>query len=269
MGIRGVSTALYGWMERFAREGIEWDWDSLYGACADAGVDAVETDPFPEKLAILHRLGLQVSSSYVGIPLTVPFGEIDLDGRILPTAERLAGAGGTTLLLNADPIDWTGGAGKTVDEAKLQGENISRIAEHVKKLGLETALHNHSADHGDAQRDLESVVLHASEEVGLCIDTGWAVVAGHDPIEWALAYPSRVLAFHLRTNAGDAPAEDLTTGEPEIDVLLDAVPDFTGWVGLELWHPPSMTPRGSMVDAVRRSAALVRSLRGSRPRQAT
>lgn len=263
MRIRGVSTALYGWMERFAREGIEWNWDSLYGACADAGVDAVETDPFPEKLAILHRLGLRVSSSYVGIPLTVPFNEIDLAGRILPTAERLANAGGTTLLLNADPVEWGDGAAKTLNDAKLQGENISRIAEEVKKLGLETALHNHSADHDDAQRDLESVVLHASEDVGLCIDTGWAVVAGHDPIAWARAYPARVLALHLRTIAGDAPAEDLATGEPRINDLLDALPEFTGWVGIELWHPHSMNPRGRMVDAVRRSAELVRSLRGS------
>lgn len=260
MNILGVSTALYGWMERFARDGIEWNWESLYGACAQSGVDAVETDPFPHKLAILRRLGLRVSSSYVGIPLTVPFNEIDLDGRILPTADRLANAGGTVLVLNADPVDWNGRAPKSVDEAKLQGENISLIAERIEKLGLRTALHNHSSNHHDAQRDLESVVLHASAEVGLCIDSGWAVVAGHDPVAWARDHAARVLAFHLRTVVNGSPQEDLTTGDPDIAALFAAVPEFSGWLGLELWHPQPLEPRGSMVDAVGRSAGLVRSL---------
>ena len=98
--IRGVTTALYGWMERFARDGVEWDWDALYGACAESGVDAVETDAEPHKVAVARRLGLAVSSSYIGLPLHLPWEHLDTARTVLPIAQRLAAAGGTDLILN-------------------------------------------------------------------------------------------------------------------------------------------------------------------------
>ena len=159
--IRGISSCLYGWMERFSRDGVGWDWESLYQACADAGVDAVETDPQPEKLAITRRLGLQVSSSYIGLPFHLPFGELDADARIWPVAERLAHADGSDLVLNADQEDWSKPVPKTVDDLKRQGENLSHVAQRAAALGLRTSLHNHAHTFDDASGDLASVTEHA------------------------------------------------------------------------------------------------------------
>jgi sugar phosphate isomerase/epimerase len=247
---RGIATALYGWMERYAREGVEWDWERIYGDCAESGVDAVETDPLPEKVRILERLGLRVSSSYIGIPLDEPLPERVFDDSILPVARRLADAGGTTLVMNAD----------VSSTPEILGENLTRIAERVAPLGLEVALHNHADEPRRASAELSAVLDHA-DPVGLCIDTGWAVVSGHDPVAWAREHASRVKAFHLRTvDAAGTPVEDLTTGAPDIPSLLGAVPDFGGWLILELWHPEPLVPRASMIEATRRSVRLLRDL---------
>jgi inosose dehydratase len=259
---RGVSTALYGWMERYRRDGIQWDWATLYSTCAAAGVDAVETDPQPEKLAILRDLGLTVSGSYVGLPLTLPFERLDIESAVLPVAERLASAGGANLILNADQVDWSHPVDKTDDDARRQGENLSRIAELVAPLGLTAALHNHASERQNAQRDLDSVVQYADPAVGLCVDVAWAWVAGQDPVEWLQRYPERIRCFHLRNQRGPAPTEDLLDGELDIAALLAALPGYSGWLTLELWHPEEMTPQRSMLEDTRRSAEFLRGLPG-------
>jgi sugar phosphate isomerase/epimerase len=231
----GVATALYGWMERARRDGLEWDWRSLYTACAAAGVDGIETDPQPEKLAILRDLGLAVSGSYLGLPLAAP--ELDLDAAVLPLAERLAGAGGRVLTLNADPLP---GAGpRTADDARRQGERLSRAAELVRPLGLRVALHNH-ADRIE--------------------DVHWAAVAGHDPVAWAGEHADRVLGLHLRNGRGRVPTEDLADGDVDVAAVLAALPGYREWLTLELWHPDTMTPQRSMAEDTRRAADFLRAL---------
>jgi inosose dehydratase len=266
MRIRGISTGLYGWMERFARDGITWDWDSLYGACAESGVDAVETDALPEKLAIARAHGLRISASYVGIPLHLPIAELDIDTSVLPYADRLAAAGGSDLVLNADQADWSNPVEKTADDAKRQGANLALIAERVRGLGLSVSLHNHAHDSAGAALDLASVIEHSSDEVGLFIDAGWAAFAGHDPIEWVRRYPTRVRGFHLRNMADRLPTESVDEGELDIPALIAAADDagFTGWLTLELWHPEPLQPSRTMVEDTRRSADYLRGLVAAR-----
>ncbi|REE92727.1 sugar phosphate isomerase/epimerase [Paenibacillus taihuensis] len=263
--IKGFSTALYGWMERFKREGIEYDWHKLYRACAEAGAEAVETDAAPEKLAIARSYGLQVSASYIGIQLHHDFAKLDVDRSVLPWAERLAAAGGDVLLLNADRTQGSheGGADKTEDDFKRQGENMTRIAELIRsRFGLRTAMHNHAADSWHADGDLRSVLEYADASLGLCVDTGWAIAAGQDPIAWVRDFPERIYAYHFRNGHGSTPTEDLLEGDVNFPALLAAIhaSGYSGWLGLELWHPDSMTPERSMSEDFRRSIEYVRSL---------
>jgi sugar phosphate isomerase/epimerase len=261
MSPAGIATALYGWMERFGRDGVEWDWNSLYAACAASGVDAVETDPTPAKRAILDRLSLGVSSSYVGMPLTPRFADLEVAERVLPIARRLADSGGRVLVVNADPVAGEASPKSDADAAR-QGENLSRIADLVARLGLRVALHNHADSYDAAARDLSSVVDHADDGVGLCIDTGWAMTAGHDPCAWAREFSPRVLAVHLRNQRNAVPTDSLRDGDLDVDDFIAALDGFGGWLTLELWHPDAMTPRIGMREAVRESADLLRSLVG-------
>lgn len=257
---RPVATALYGWMERAKRDGVAWDWESLFAACAVTGVDGVETDPTPEELAILTRLGLRVSAAYVGLPLYLPFERLDLDAELLPVAERLADAGARDLILNVDQAEWSARVTRTAEHAKRTGDNLSRIADLVAPLGLRLALHNHADDAETARLDLDAVVEYADPIVGLCVDTGWALVAGHDPVDWVREHRDRVHALHLRNQHGRTPTEDLLEGDLDVPGLLAALGDFDGWLTLELWHPEPLRPERSMADDVRRSADYLRAL---------
>jgi len=257
---QGFATALYGWMERYKRDGVEWDWRRIYGDCAEAGVEAVETNPDDGRLAILRSLGLRVSASYVGLPLMLGYDALDVETAVMPAAERLARAGGTDLILNSDAPDWSVPVNKTTDDTERQGETLSRIAERVSSLGLAVSLHNHAANFADAQADLDSVVRYADPAVGLCVDIGWAHTAGHDPVAWLRDHPERIRGFHLRNQRDGVPTEELADGEIDIGALIEAAPGYTGWLTLELWHPGSMQPARSMIEDTRRSVDYLKEL---------
>ncbi|HET7629470.1 MAG TPA: sugar phosphate isomerase/epimerase family protein [Bacillales bacterium] len=262
MNILGYSTNMYGWTERWKRDGKAPDWDAIFRACAEASLDAVEIDASSDKLALARSHGLRVSATYVGLPLHVPFASIDADRNVRPFAERLAAAGGSDFLINADPLDWKQPAAKTESELMQQGENLSRIAEILKPYGLRLCMHNHAADRANAQGDLRSVTAYADPQVGLCVDIGWAHAAGCDPLAWARAHADRIFAFHFRNQVGVTPTEDLLEGEIDIAALM-ALPElnaYEGWLSLELWHPQSMQPKRTMTEDVRRSIRHLKTL---------
>lgn len=246
---------MYGWIERWKMDGKKPDWGEIFDACREAGLDAVEIDATPEKHRLARACGLSVSASYLGLPLHLPFEELDIHKTVLPFAERLAATEGTDLILNADPIDWKSPVQKTEEQFQYQGENLSRIAELVTPMGLEVCLHNHSTDSYTAEGDLRSVIDYADKNVGLCVDTGWAHVAGMNPIAWITSYPERIFAFHFRNHRGNVPTEDLLEGELDIEAVVDAAKaaDYEGWFSLELWHPEETRPERSMTEDVRRS----------------
>jgi inosose dehydratase len=262
MNIKGFSSNMYGWTERWKMDGKKPQWEEIFRACAEAGLDAVEIDADTEKLKLARSFGLAVSASYIGLPLHLPFSELKVENTVLPFAERLAAAKGSDLLLNADPISWKNVVHKSEDDFKQQGENLSRISELVTSLGLKVCLHNHAADNHNAKGDVRSVIRYADHHVGLCIDTGWAHVSGCNPIDWVTDYPDRVFAFHLRNQRGHVPTEDLLEGDINFISLLSsaAAAKYNGWLALELWHPQITQPVRTMKEDVERSLDYLRRI---------
>lgn len=260
MNIQGISSNMYGWVERWKRDGKKPEWEELFHACAEAGLDAVEIDADTEKLKLARSYGLAISASYIGLPLHVPFNDLEVEQSVLPFAERLAAAEGSDLLLNADPINWKHVIAKSEDHFKQQGENLSRISELVSPMGLKVCLHNHAADNHNARGDLRSVIQYADHSVGLCVDTGWSYVSGCNPIEWVNTYPDRIYAFHLRNHQGNVPSEDLLEGDIDFSALMASAASihYNGWLALELWHPENMQPSRTMSEDVQRSINYLR-----------
>lgn len=257
MVIKGISSNLWVWRERYARDGMETDWPRILAQCADAGLDAIELSEEADVADLAMGFGLRVSATYIGLPLHESGLAETIRRQVVPLAEQLARAGGRDVIINADPKgSWASPLPKTADEFKRQGENLSLIAELVAPLGLRTSLHNHAADWHNAEGDLHAVVRFASEQVGLCVDTGWAHVAGHDPLDWVSVYPDRIYAVHLRNQAGSVPTEDVHSGDLDMAEFLAHLhqADYDRWLTLELWHPDGMEPTGPYVDAVKRSA---------------
>ena len=262
MNILGFSSNMYGWVERWKTDGKTPEWNEIFRACAEAGLDAVEIDADPAKLQLARSYGLSVSASYVGLPLHVPFNQLEVERTVLPFAERLTAANGRDLILNADPVSWNTQAEKSEDQFKQQGENLTRICELVAPMGIKVCLHNHAADHHNAMGDLRSVIQYAESQVGLCVDTAWAYVSGCNPIEWINKYPERIYAFHFRNQNGNVPTEDLLEGDIDFASVLNAAAaaQYKGWLALELWHPGQTQPIRTMKEDVARSIDYLKSL---------
>ncbi|MCQ6562641.1 sugar phosphate isomerase/epimerase family protein [Paenibacillus mendelii] len=254
MMIKGFSTGMYGWHERYRLDQREDSWDDIFRECAEAGMNAVEIDPTPELVRLAKGYGLSVSGGYIGLNLHEPV--IPFEESVIPLIKGLAEAGGSDLVVNADPKGgWGVALPKTEDEFKRQGEHMSRIAAAAGEWGLKVSLHNHADEKHNAEGDLRSVIEYASADVGLCVDTGWAHVAGADPIEWIRTYPERIYAFHLRNQMGRIPTEDLLEGEIDMAKLARALTDigYSGWLAFELLHNEENRPVRTMIEDVRRS----------------
>ncbi len=263
MNIIGYSSNLYVWEQRYKADGRESSLETIIRDCAEAGLDAVEVAPRPETVALIRENGLNISGTYLGLALHEPYEALPIEGTVLSAANGLAANGGSDFILNANPKgEWTKPRQKTEEELKRQGDNLSRIARLVQPLGLKVSMHNHAAASLLAEGDLRSVVDYADPAVGLCVDTGWAHTAGHDPIDWVLRYPERITALHLRNQIGSTPTEDLLEGEIDINKLIRILNDnqYCGWMGLELWHPQKTNPQRSMIEDVKRSIQYLKSL---------
>lgn len=261
MNILGIASNLYGWQERYREEGKDMSYANIFRDLALAGYDAVEATADPETVALARACNLTISASYIGLPLHEAFAPGALEDKVLPTAILLAEAGGSDLLVNADPKGgWHASLPKDEEDSKRQGENLTRIATRLAPYGLNVCMHNHAADPHNANADLRSVVRHAGTEVGLCVDTGWALVSGCDPLDWVRRYPERIHALHLRNQHGPVPSEDLLEGDMDMAQFLRSLADlgYRGWLAMELWHPPATAPQRSMLEDARRSVNFVR-----------
>ncbi|WP_054026061.1 sugar phosphate isomerase/epimerase family protein [Bacillus sp. FJAT-28004] len=261
MIIKGFSIAIYSWQERYHFDQREFSWEEVFRECAEAGLNAVEFDPEPELLSLAQKYGISVSGSYMGLNLHEDV--IPLEETMKPLAERLAKAGGTDLVVNADPKGgWGVALPKTEDEFKRQGEHLSRIALIGEEWGLKVSLHNHADEKHNAEGDLRSVIEYASPNVGLCVDTGWAHVAGYDPTDWIRKYPDRIDAFHLRNQFGRIPSEDLLEGDINMQKLMQALAEteYNGWLSFELLHNAESQPVRTMKEDIKRSVDYLKLL---------
>ncbi|MBO7744719.1 sugar phosphate isomerase/epimerase [Paenibacillus sp. MWE-103] len=259
---KGFSTGLYGWQAEYWKAGREPALDEIFRACAQAGLQAVEADPTPDVLALAGRHGLAISGAYIGLPLHEPFERLNVQATVLPAAIRMAEAGGTDLVINADPKGgWDAPQPKTEDEFERQGDNLSRIATAAGGLGLTVSMHNHAADGHNAEGDLRSVIRYADDAVGLCVDTGWAHVAGMDPIGLLHRHPERIRAFHLRNQFGRVPSEELTEGDIDMKALLNAASEigYDGWLTFELLHEEETRAKRTLAEDTARSVAFLQA----------
>ena len=95
------------------------------------------------------------------------------------------------------------------DSRKGNIEFISKILPVLEKNGVTLALENIYGEengnaYGDAHHSSAEDLLYYTEVIdspylGICLDTGHAVIRGQKPVEMALAYGSKLKAVHLHT----------------------------------------------------------------------
>ncbi len=110
----------------------------------------------------------------------------------------------------------------------------------TEEYGINLAIHNHGKNHRYGTFALlDEAFSKTSNRQGLCLDSGWFIDAGEDPIEAVCRYRDRLYGVHLKDFAysADGKREDVIIGTGRLDLfaLLKALADegFEGYMSIE------------------------------------
>jgi inosose dehydratase len=272
---------------------------TVLAAIAEAGYAGTELGPpgwlgdGPAATELLGAHELELVAAYVPLHLSRAdaFGDdlAGLDATLDLVAESATGAALPRILL-ADAGDdperhayagrieahreaWLGDA-----RFALLAANVARAAERCRARGFEVAFHHHVGTHVETPREIARL-LDAIDVglVGLCFDTGHALVGGGEPRRLLADYAELVTHLHLKDVDGErlaalraaaAPFErmvaagvfcDLGAGAADVSGCLDDLRSagYDGWVVVEQDRAPGGRLEAA-VESARANRAFLR-----------
>jgi inosose dehydratase len=215
----------------------------LLRTVVELGYTGIELGP-PGYLspALLDELGLELVGGFAplrfadadGFAADVPLWLDPVIAALLAT-----GARGPVVLADAERT--------TFDHAAL--ERVNEAAERCRARGVGVVFHHHAATSIETPAELEALL--AATDVGICFDTGHALVGGGDPVDVARLCGGRIEHLHLkdvdlgvleRVRGGELDLEQAWAGglfcpfgEGGVDfaAVLRELDGYDGWVVLE------------------------------------
>jgi sugar phosphate isomerase/epimerase len=88
------------------------------------------------------------------------------------------------------------------------GEQMTKVSETLKPLGMGTGFHNHQTEWAGSigQRPMDVLAASTPKEFTLQLDVGTVIEAGADPVAWINANPGRIRSIHCKDyTAGQTP----------------------------------------------------------------
>ncbi len=130
--------------------------------------------------------------------------------------------------------------GLTAIGADPDMDAVPLIEKLCNEYGIKIAIHNHGKHHRYGfEEQLDAIFAVSTPNVGLCLDTGWALDSGLDPVKLIHKYADRLYGVHLKDFTFDEngnPQETvLGTGVLDLSAVLQALRDvnFKGYASLE------------------------------------
>ncbi len=88
------------------------------------------------------------------------------------------------------------------DEMKIYGRRLTRFAEHCADAGVRLAFHHHMATAIETERDVDLLMRHTGEAVGLLYDAGHMRFAGGDVLRVVDTHGKRIIHVHAKDVRG-------------------------------------------------------------------
>jgi len=168
-------------------------------------------------------------------------------------------------MITVNPAPKPGHERKTDEELQTQAQFIDLLGQGLKELGMQLALHNHTPAALDNAREIRYNCDHTNPDAaGLCLDTHWVFRAGSDPFELLDAYPSRVVALHLRNSQDGIWSESLEDGDLD-HARIAAWVERTGFSGpltIELAYEQKTEITRPLREDLTRSREYIRTVFG-------
>ena len=194
-----------------------------------------------------------------------------------PVIETLAatGARGPVVLADAETDVRIAAAGRPeeLERTALDPDAFARALERVNSAvercragGVDAVFHHHAATYVETPGELERFLV--GTDVGICFDTGHALVGGGDPVEVARLCGARLAHVHLKdvdgallagVRSGELGMEQAWDegifcpfGRGEVDfAAVLATPELVGFAGWTVLEQDRVAVRVDDLDAVR------------------
>jgi inosose dehydratase len=140
------------------------------------------------------------------------------------------------------------------------GEKLSAVAQYCQEQGVQLAYHHHMGTVVQSAADIDNLIEHTSEAVGLLLDTGHLTYAGDDPLAVQQRHASRINHVHCKDIRADVLADSLNRNLSFLDSVLNGVftvpgdgcidypslfsalknSDYKGWLVVEAEQDPAI-----------------------------
>lgn len=211
------------------REAAQKDFPAVLRMLAETGYKGVEFAGLhghsPQEIkTLLDELGLQVSSSHVGLPTPENIQQIvDTEGTL----------GNTRLISGLGPNDF-----KTEDDCKRSAERFQQAAELAKQHNVTFGMHNHWWEFDTVGSKLVyDYVLEAAPDMFSELDVYWAVYGGQNAAEVVAAHKARLPLLHIKDGTLEKDQPHVAVGSGKLDfaaIIGAADPNVLEWLIVEL-----------------------------------
>ena len=143
---------------------------------------------------------------------------------------------------------------------KEYGEKLTEFARYTQQQGVQIAYHHHMGTVIESAEDVDNLMTHTGEEVGLLLDTGHLTFAGADPLAVAQRWASRINHVHCKDVRADVLADVKNRKTSFLDAVLSGVftvpgdgcvdyppimrllkaQDYHGWLVVEAEQDPAV-----------------------------
>jgi inosose dehydratase len=190
-------------------------WPEVLGGIAAAGFRWTELGPvgyLPEDTETLAgelaERGLAVAGSFVFQPLHAPDRAPEVLEVTRRTCRLIAGVGGRSLVIIDMPsAARVATAGRSGDAPRLPAaawraltDTIRRVADVAgAEFGLRSVVHPHAGGYLEFEDEIACLLDAIGPDTAqLCLDTGHAAYAGHDPVALYRRFAERIRYLHLK-----------------------------------------------------------------------
>ncbi|MDH3196098.1 MAG: myo-inosose-2 dehydratase [Hyphomicrobiales bacterium] len=200
-----------------------------------AGFSGVETGgKFPptsaELMPILDHHGLVLASGWFSGTLLTNDVDNEIE-RITPQLTLFRECGAPVIFYGE-----TSGTVQNVRDAPLSsrpkmpdeefpgyGRRMTALAEHCAENGVALSFHHHMGTAVENEREVDLLMNHTGEALGLLFDTGHMLFAGGDPIRMAKNHGHRINHVHAKDVRGDILARIDKDNWSFLDSVLEGV----------------------------------------------
>ena len=210
------------------REAAALDFPGVLKQVAEMGYKGVEFAGLQgmapaEVRKIIDDLGLEVSSSHMGVPNKENAQQLIDECKTLGVPRLVTGPGG--------PID-------TMDGVLAAVDRLTAGAEALEGSGIEFGLHNHWAEFQEVDGQLpEDILLAKVPGLFAQLDVYWIAVGGPDPAETVARLKDRAPLLHIKDGPLDPPQPMTAIGQGALDmpsIIAAADPNVLDWLIVEL-----------------------------------